>query len=612
MPAATIPNETWRAHSGRGLLAYASLFMLAFVVFAPTLTHQFVWDDLEQVRDNEIIRQWSSFGDFWHKDILELSRKGGQYHSNYYRPLFYVQYLLYYKAFGLNTVAWHAMAIVVHALASCTVLLFLRTLRLPLEVAWSAALLFVVHPAHGESVSWVAAAFNDPPAAACLLLGLTAHARSAISGRWRFMPLAGLGYAGALCLKESGLSMLLLVALVEWYVHAARLRGDGTKSLEWDRVAMRYAVYVALTFAYFVVRWLALGDPFGRYETARKLGDIAPTFPMLAAFYLKLLVWPFGMAPSYPLRYVEQWSDIAAWGSIVLVVVLGAALLWLTWRRPTLMLCCLWIPCCVWPVFNILSFIPYYLAHQRYLYLTSLSVCLAIAWLLFHGVARANVRRGVLAGVLLLWSASNVYYNFAWRTDHDLWTRICEVDPKNPAGFDWLGAQAMNKGEFAPAEKLFKDAIAADPDSPHSYRNLGVLYRRQRRLAEAETWLQKALGVFARRKHNVDLWDISHCRILLAAVKAESGRTDEALRDFLSVSETPPHPPEAFGNAAVLLWQAGQMQRVEQVLLRGLSLNPSNADLLSKIVDVYNNAGQEEKARPFAERLRRAGVSSRE
>src|SRR5712691_9463851 len=187
-PLSTGTQGDGRADSRRWvLLACFSVLVLAAIVFAPTLRHTFVWDDLEQVRDNEFIRHWSSFREFWLKDILVLSRKGGELHSNYYRPLFYVQYLLLYKAFGLHAAAWHAIAILLHALTSCAVLLFVRRLRLSLEVAWMSALLFVVHPVHGESVSWIAAAFNDPPAAAFLLLGLTAHVAWLRAGRqmWR-------------------------------------------------------------------------------------------------------------------------------------------------------------------------------------------------------------------------------------------------------------------------------------------------------------------------------------------------------------------------------------------------------------------------------------------
>jgi hypothetical protein len=68
------------------------LVAVTLAVYAPSLGHGFVWDDHEQVVDNQRLRSWSSFPDFWREDVLALSRPG-EGRSNYYRPPFYGQYL---------------------------------------------------------------------------------------------------------------------------------------------------------------------------------------------------------------------------------------------------------------------------------------------------------------------------------------------------------------------------------------------------------------------------------------------------------------------------------------------------------------------------------------
>ncbi len=590
------------------LLACASLIVLAAAVYAPTLHHSFVWDDLEQVRDNDFIRHWSSFKQFWLKDILALSRKGGEFHSNYYRPLFYVQYLLFYKAFGLNTAAWHAMAIVVHALTSCAALLFTRRLGLSLAVAWMTALLFVVHPAHGESVSWVAAAFNDPPAAAFLLLGLTAHVAWLRGGSRWFVGLGMLGYAGALCLKESGLSMLLLVPLLSWFVEGGRPRSE--------RMAA-FAPYLAVTALYFFVRAATIGTAFGVYTHAKSIAELAPTFPLLGVFYVRLLLWPFHLSPSYPLRYVAGWNDAKAWASLLVLLALSGALLLLTRRRRVLRFSALWIVCCIWPVFNIRSFLPTYLAHQRYLYLASLGMCLAVAWMLETSVAGRVLRWGSCAAILVVWAGSDLYHDRFWATDMALWTRICEVDPRNPAGFDWRGRVALGEARDAAAagrtaeasrkldeaERLFRASIEADADAPFGYFNLALLlHTRRKQPALAVPLYDRALERL-RTRAQPSQKELIEGRINRAACLAELGRRDEALREFLDLAETPPYPPDAAENAAVLYLESGKPDLVEATLARSLEHSPDDTGLLRKMAEFYVMTGRLAQAEGYARRL---------
>lgn len=600
------------------ILACLGVLTLTALVYAPTLTHEFVWDDLEQVRDNAFIRSWSSFPLFWQQDILALSRQGGDLHSNYYRPLFYVEYLLLYKSFGLNRVAWHAAAILVHALTSCFVLLFIRRLGLSLSIACMCALLFAVHPAHGESVSWIAAAFNDPPAAAFILLGLSAHITWLRGRGLLWLALGSLGFAGALCLKESGLSMLLLVPLVTWFIPGRGGAGGGGRPAR-ERVA-GIVPYFGLAGLYFFVRSITLGTAFGVYEGTKSLAELAPTFPLLGRFYVRLLIWPIGLSPSYPLRYVPDWSDPRAWGSLLSLALVGVIVLVFARRHKTLLFCALWIVCCIWPVFNIRSFLPTYLAHQRYLYLAALGLCLAIAWGLERLVARPVLRYGLLVAVLAIWSASNLYYDRYWATDTALWSRISEVDPHNPAGFDWLGSQALEAAKAATragrsdeaarkldeAEARFRGSIAADPAWPNGYQNLAVLLHTQRNRPElALPFYESAIERFA-VGGSARAGNLAQVKLGRATCLASMGRKDEALVEFTALAQAPPYPPTATVNAAVLAAEAGRADLVEQVLMLGLSRHPADPGLLRKMTEFLLAMGRPAEALPYARRFEAA------
>ena len=563
------------------LLGAFLLLAVTAAVYAPTLGHSFVWDDHEQIVNNAYLRDWKSLPEFWKTDILSLSRTG-QGRSNYYRPLFYVQCLVYYKAFGLDTAAWHALAILHHFLACLAAWFFLERLAFPRGVALGAALLFAVHPVHGESVSWLAAAFNDPPAATASLLALAAYAGWMRSGRTSRAALAAAGFAAALLLKESALSGLLLAPLVAWYVGREVALPPRLKRA---RALAGYVPWIAVAALYFAVRTRTVLDPFGMSPGTPSVRELVPTFPILVLFYVKTLLWPWGLSPSYPLRYVTEWSVPA------LLALLGAGLLvlaaaWATRGRAVLRFAVLWTAAALLPALNIFSFREYYLVHQRYLYLAVLGLCLAVAWALATAVSSPAARRALFGGVMLLWSASTVHHDRFWATDTALWRRIVEVDPGNPAGFDWLGTRALEAGDLDGAEALFHRSLAADASSPLGARNLAVLlHLRRGRPAEALPYYERALAAFQRlepRYHD----DHLSCRVNYAVALDQLGRHEEAVRILVDVARTPPHPKAAFRNAAVLLERLGRTTDVEEILIEGTARHPEDALLARMLADV--------------------------
>jgi hypothetical protein len=688
--------------------AYLSMLVASFAAYGPTLSHEFVWDDLEQVRDNPIIRDTGNFWEFWHRDILDLSRQGGNHFSNYYRPLFYVQYLFYYQMFELDTRLWHAAAIVVHALASMVAIWLARRLGFSLGVAWLTGLLFALHPAHGESVSWVAAAFNDPPAAIFLMLALGAHIGWARDGKYWCLPLAALGFAAALCTKESGLSMLLLAPLVAWYVrrdeseaiwrgllrtatdvmpfavammifvgvevatfdHTAKSRtglagyihghphawypglaagltallaagfaviygvtrnprlawDDTVPSPAWLNRFLDFAPYFVVTLAYFYVRKITLSAMLGVYpDTTPSMASVLPTLPYLAVFYCRLLVWPLGYAPSYGVRYATGWSDPHCWASILGLITIAALVILLARRRRNVTFGALWFLCCVWPVFNIRSFVPYYLVHQRYLYLAVFGFCLVLAWLIVTRLRAPALRIGVAALLCVVWGASNLIYNPAWSTDVALWTRINEADPRNPSGFVWLAnrkskelkdqrartGRSPTAEELSALQRLYEQAVAANADDAQGAAGMASFQHVLKRdLAAAVPFYESALAVYARSAGDQhEAW--ANCQINYGACLAELGRRQDAIREFLQAANRAPFLPDAASNAALLLLQDGRAEQAERVLLSGIARrdaflamvgrapNANDAKLRATIAEFYRLTQRPDRAAEF-------------
>ena len=633
------------ADSSRFAWAAVLLAALVLAAYGPTLSHGFVWDDHEQVVDNPHLRHWSSLPELWRHDVLTLSRADGESRSNYYRPLFFTQYLLYYQLFGLDTAAWHGVALLQHWLACFAALIFLRALGLRWRLAVAAACLFAVHPAHGESVSWVAAAFNDPPAATLLLLALAAHVRWRRGGSFAWIAGSALLYAGALALKEAALSMLLLVPLVD----AALDRGPGRRWKPWPRLLTvfpfwillggnflleskapwpvfaehpflvlpgqlmatlglaalalqgirksiprqfpshpfaSYAPYLAVTLLYFAARKAAIFTLLGVYPGDRTPFDLIPSLPSLMLFYLKALVWPLGLAPSYPLRLHSGWNAAAVAQGLGLAAILGL-LLWASRRFPKVAFAALWTAACTLPALNVLSFRPQYLVHQRYLYLAALGVCCLAAWAVYRWLPSRPGQLLALAGLLGMGVASNLYHNRFWASDQALWTRVAQVDPANPASFDWLGNQALQEGRVDQAERLFGQSLESAPAAPYGLCNLGtLLYTHRRDPTRALPYLERGAEAFAAPHYPSTLEAAFSCRLNLANAKAQTGNPEAAISDLHTLFLEPPHRPEAARNLAVLLLRQRRLGEVETVLREAIRLHPEQEVLQTMLRDV--------------------------
>jgi tetratricopeptide (TPR) repeat protein len=556
-------------------VAGAVLLALVLLAYLPVLDHQFVWDDHEQVVTNSRLRSWSELPSLFGGDVLALTRAGNE-RSSYYRPLFLVHYLVNYQLFGSAPVAWHALALLHHWLASFLSWHFTRRLGLDPRAALAVAALFALHPAHGESVAWVAAAFNDPPAASLTFVALLGYLSWLRGGpRWTLAGAAA-AYLAALGFKESAIALLALVPLV----HATLAPGDS-----WRRRGSGLLPFAGVTALYLAARAAALGALIGYGPADASFASLAATLPRLLVTYLRLLLWPWHFAPTYPLRWVEDWTAFAAWGSALLVFAVAAGAWRLSRGRPLLGFALAWIPLCLAPALHVRSFRPTYLVHQRYLYLAVFGLALAIVLLAVRSRFSRRLRAAGLGLLLALWGASLWAHHRYWRTDLDLWQRIAEVDPGNAAAFDWLGSQALAAGDTARAEELYRRSIAADPDSAIGLCNLArMLHLERRDPASALPLYREALTRLDRTANGSD-WRPA-CEVNYGLALAGAGDRESAIARLLATAAKPPYPPLAARNAAVLLVEAGRIGEARRVLAAVLARHPGERGLAAMLGDI--------------------------
>ncbi len=480
------------------LLWLLPALVAGLAVYLNTLQGQFVYDDQWQIVRNTLIQDSSQFWRALTSDVWAV-HGGEQATSNYWRPSFVFWMILNFRCFGLATFGWHLSNILLHVGVVALSFALLRRLNVSRPVSGAIALLFAVHPVHSESIAWISGAPDLILCAALLgsiwfviLLG-----EKATPLRWA---LALVLYLVALGAKEIAILYPVIVITVLW----RRERDPEHEGVSWARSLSIAWPFAVAAIAYFIARQSILGTvQLSKSEVS--LGETVLTAPAIFTFYLRQMIFPYGIGPSYPLRVVTS-ANIGMANFIfplVITIMAGWWMLRMAGRSKLgrIGLALLVVP--LLPTLNIAAFHPEQLVHDRYLYVPLLGFLLltvpAFAALLQSVTEENPVRLGlvifisaVLVSVPL--AAQTIRYNSAWTSNLALWEWGVRSDPSSAFNFQQYGVQLHEAKRLEEAVSAFNRAIEIRP-SPVAYLARGTTLIDQKKFAEAERDLHELTSV---------------------------------------------------------------------------------------------------------------------
>jgi protein O-mannosyl-transferase len=368
-----------------------------------------------------------------------------------------------------NWVVWpdpagfHLVNIAVHAMNAWLMYSLMRRL-LPLmdvragatgSLAFWIAMLFALHPAQTESVTYISGR-SGSLMASFYLLAILAHLQSLR------MLSAGLLVAALLC-KENA-----------WTLPAALLLIEGLRpGFRWSqalwRVAPHLLVLAGLAVAVLLIPsyWRLLGASL---ET-RSLGDNLLS-QIDGQWYLitrPLLGLVLNIDPDVPVR--TEWElDLVRKGA-VLIALVGIGV-WQWRRRPWLGFGLLWF------FVHLLatnSFLPRTdVANDRALYLALLGPTTIVVIALHRTLAKGPALAAVVVLAVAL-GAHTVLRNTDYRTEIGLWEVTAIASPHKSRVWNNLGFVLHQAGETIRARYAYEVAIDLDPENYRAQVNLGSL-----------------------------------------------------------------------------------------------------------------------------------------
>ena len=566
--------------------------ILSVVAFLPALGGQFLtWDDDVNFLTNESYR-----GLGW----TQIRWAFSNVRMGHCIPFTWPSLSVNYVAGGMNPWGYHLVSLLVDAANAILFYLVARRLlaaardggrqaarrdALLAGGAAAAALVLALHPLRVESVAWITER-RDVLSGLFFLAAILAYLRGVEAGEhlepwWRTYSLSL--FTGGLLSKASVMTLPAVLVLDVY-----PLRRD---AFTWRRLGAEKAAYWALALAGAAGALLALRlsglriTPYVAYGPEARLAMVAYSF----WFYPSTSVWPVRLSPMYELPARLDPLSLKFLLPVIGLVAVTTLLVLLRKRWPGGLAA--WVSSAVMllPISGVVH-AGFQLAHDRYSYLSGLGFALVaggtIAWIL-RATGDRRVSRPVAAGALGVaalgvaafgvgsWQQSRV-----WRDSETLWRWGVEADPRCAICADNLAellSDSDNPERLREAEQLALHALAINPTYDSSYNTLGVVPALRHADQEAEAAFRRAIQLSPDRVAP---------SVNLGILYARSGRNAQALPLLRAAFAKAPehrglrtHLGLTLRNEGILRARAGRLRDAEDLFRDALGLIPEDPDL---------------------------------
>lgn len=492
--AAAPPTPSW---------LWPALFLILATVAAywPAYSAGFIWDDDAYVTENTLLTAPDGLWRIWFS---------AHFQSQYF-PLVYTTLRWEHALWGLNPVGYHVVNVALHIVNALLVWGLLRRLALP--GAWLAAAVFALHPVQVETVAWVTELKNTE-STLFYLLALFAWLHFCAGKGRRFYVLALGLHLCALFAKTTACTLPAALLLALWVKGEPMDRrritqtlpfllaglGMGLLSVWWEQHLGNYAANLHL-----------LGGPLDRLLIATHA----------LWFYAGKIFWPATLTFSYP-RWEINAADVGQYvwlaGGLAVAVVLWRG--WRQWgRRPVA--AALFFGAVLSPMLGFIPLYTFYFSYvaDHYQYLA----CLGVITLAVGGAAAFCERRqvdsrlqtGLAVGLLSILALLTFQQCRIYKDVETLWQDTLRKNPRSWMAHTNLGRMYVRQNRPADAEQQYLAALAIFPGQQEVRYNLGNLYARaghlddaiaQYRLglasAPADAEIHNNLGVVLNRQHH--------------------------------------------------------------------------------------------------------------
>ncbi len=576
----------WHASGIPAWWGIAVVLALTFAVYTPTLRYQFVHDDRGQIVENPAVRSWHAVPTYFTAHAWAGVMPDEW--VNYYRPIFMLWLRCNDAVFGNQAWGWHLSTILAHVLATLLVYLLVWRLGTDRNVALLAALIFGLHPAHIEGVAWISGV-TEPLLGMFLIGSFLAYLQSGVEGtgglKWKVTSLTL--FAFAMLEKETALILPGLLLVYEWIFGREWGRRPELREIQtWCGEAFgKIWPYFFLVALYVPARIYALKG-FNHVVTPLSTAQLVSTWPSLAAFWVRHLIWPAGLSTYYnfPAVLHPTLGNFILPGIFIAGVGVGVYACVRSSRLATFF--AVWLALPLIPILNLRVFNANDFAHDRYLYLPSVGLAVLVAMLLKKVCSGPPRWLGVPASLwaivlclAALMSYGTITESFYFKDNLTFYAYNLTKSPHNPDAESNYASILAEGGQYGPAIEAFLDAVNYNPTYWTPTYNLALTYYKIGNIPEAERYFLRAIQINPNKSDEY---------FYLGMTRFKTGHTPEAIASLRQAIAIHPNGFAYHLALGLMLKTQGDLTGALQEFKVELANNPGQKAAVGQVQEIEN------------------------
>ncbi len=542
------------------------IITLTILTYLPTFHGSFLFDDNSLIKDNLYLREsHSAFSYLSQEDGIVDELDKGAVHTGYYRPLANFTYHLDYLLWGMDARGFRTTNAILHLLNILFLYLLISYLFLNRTAAFFSTLIFALHPANTEAISFVVNR-NNLLAVLFFLASFYYYLQSREKGKQGLFTLSVFLFGLSIFSKEIGIMGIGVFFLYN------RIISSSEKNILNELSS--YLPYLLLITIYMILRFYVVGPSFIRLD----INDILMRLyyvPWLFCYNLFIILLPWRLH-SYGVSYPTDLTNVAGIASIILFIAATIVIILLRKKYKIVAFSAGALFLAFFPVLNIIPKASISLISLRWLYFPLIFISILIAWIIKSvKKERLTMLFTILTiSICYLGTYSFILNRYLWYNEKIFLTQ--EVD--NFGNGLYMGSYAAllyNEKKIDEAEKYYLMAINSYPMLPDNYNGYALLLIINKgRINEAFNVLEKAkkLGKGSGQRQE---W--LH---LMGLVKIGQGKNKEAL-DYLFKAIFIKQNAEIYNSIFIAYRNSKEKEKAMFYLKKGLKLDPTNEVLMN-------------------------------
>lgn len=581
---------------GNICLVVLAVAALVFVLYSQILHAPFQYDDIKNIRDNPKIR------------ITELS-PGALFDAGFYslasnRPVANISFAVNYYFQGYHVEGYHAVNILIHLITGLFLFLLVRDTVMiikmrslshlvsdvvnPSVVAFSVALIWLVHPLNTQAVSYIVQRMTSMEAM-FYILSMLSYVKGRVKqvGTFKWLMYGVSFFSGLLAMgsKEIAATLPFFILLYEWYFF---------HNMDTSWLKRHYPVLLALVAVGTVLGLNFLGwSPTKIILTGYSTRDFTLEQRVLTelrviVMYIGLILLPYhgslNLDYDFPLSYSLINPPTTLISMLVIIGLIGFAVY--IARKDRLISFAI-----VWFFGNLLiesSVIPLEIVYEHRTYLPSMFLIVLAVILVNHYLRSRLLKIIALCCVIAVFSHWTYQRNLVWQNEITLWQDCVKKSPNKSRTHNNYGLALLKYGKVDEAVMQCRQAVKLSPNIPLVYNSLGTALLQKGKIDEAIIQYQNAINQ-----------DPNYVEAIMNMASAydKKGNVQGAMHYYGIANNKDPQNVKALNGIGKALTSQKRYNEAINVFSQALAITPNSSEEYNNIGNVLLMQGKFEEAR---------------